>query len=337
MTLPLVSVIISNYNYATFIGECLTSVAAQDYPQFECIIVDDASSDGSIEAIQAWLTEHKPEHRFELVARSRNGGQMAALRSGIAKARGRFLAFVDADDLLLETYLSHHLRGHLDLPAVAMTACGFRLIDAEARMIGVKDTLADRYGAPLHVASQPIWRSPWWWSAISGAVFRRSAVDLMMTDNDEGFVAGADNYLCQAANLLGGSLLLPGHHATYRHHGRNNYGYLEIFGQAKQRPPRRKRRRADTTFEIRRHLIKHRSRLLDALSESHYWRMLAAATPPAVAFAMLVGRNEDATALAAKERRRLWRETMRMAVMRGKRDRIYGLDGRIIDLKHAPR
>lgn len=337
LTPPLVSVIINNFNYGRYLEACLASIAAQTYPHVECIIADDASSDDSAEIVRSWIDRNAPEKRFELVVRDRNGGQMAAVRSGLAQARGAFVAFVDADDLLLPDFLAAHVSAHLELPAVAMTACGFHLIDGEARLIGIKDTLANRAGEPLYVPPQLIWHSPWWWSAMSGAVFRRAAVELMITENEPGFVAGADNYLCQAANLLGGSMLLPGHHAAYRHHGQNNYGYLDIFGQAKRRPPRRKRRRNDTPTEIRRHLVKNRSRLLEAVSESQYWRMLIATTPPRAAWVWYRGHDSDGASWKSTERRRLLLKTIRAALLNARRAPVLTLEGRVVDLKNAPR
>ncbi|MEO1020118.1 MAG: glycosyltransferase family 2 protein, partial [Pseudomonadota bacterium] len=112
----MVSVIVNNYNYGHFLKACLTSVVTQDYPNFECLVVDDASTDNSASVVEDWIGENPSDRRFELLVRPENGGQMAALRTGIEQASGAFLAFLDADDLLLTDFLSKHLAAHLELP-----------------------------------------------------------------------------------------------------------------------------------------------------------------------------------------------------------------------------
>src|SRR5689334_3527169 len=91
---PIVSVIVTSFNYARYIEACLGSIARQSYRHFECIVVDDASTDDSIAVIQAFLSSELAAGQFTLVRHTRNEGQMAAFQSGLERARGSFVVFV---------------------------------------------------------------------------------------------------------------------------------------------------------------------------------------------------------------------------------------------------
>ena len=89
---PLVSIIITNHNYALFLTTCIRSALSQQYPSFEVIVVDDGSTDGSREII-AGFTEVQAFH----VA---NQGQAGAFRTGLAHAHGDIIYSLDSDDFL---------------------------------------------------------------------------------------------------------------------------------------------------------------------------------------------------------------------------------------------
>jgi glycosyltransferase involved in cell wall biosynthesis len=91
---PDVSVVIPCYNAARTIGECIASAAAQTLTNIEIIVVDDGSTDGSSETIRAMATED----RRIIFLRQENRGPGAARNLGISRARGRYVAFLDADD-----------------------------------------------------------------------------------------------------------------------------------------------------------------------------------------------------------------------------------------------
>ncbi|PSF38680.1 glucosyl transferase [Aphanothece hegewaldii CCALA 016] len=90
-TNPLISVIITNYNYGHFLAQAIESVLHQTYRNFELIVVDDGSTDDSFEVIK--------NYEESLIAiYQKNAGQGAAFNSGIAKAKGDIICFLDADD-----------------------------------------------------------------------------------------------------------------------------------------------------------------------------------------------------------------------------------------------
>ncbi len=93
---PVISVVVPFYNNAGLLGDCLDSIAAQTYSALQVIMVDDGSTDDSADVARARAAA---DPRFTLV-RVPNSGPGSARNRGVSAARGEFLAFVDADDLL---------------------------------------------------------------------------------------------------------------------------------------------------------------------------------------------------------------------------------------------
>jgi glycosyltransferase involved in cell wall biosynthesis len=104
---PLVTVIAAAYNGERFLREALTSVFAQDFDSFEVVFVDDGSSDGTAEIARSFALRYVYQP---------NQGLPAARNAGLSLARGRFIAFVDDDDLLAPTKLSLQARYLLEHP-----------------------------------------------------------------------------------------------------------------------------------------------------------------------------------------------------------------------------
>src|SRR5690348_12287413 len=94
--LPWVSIVITNYNYAAYLRDSVESALAQDHAAAEVIVVDDGSTDGSLEVLSLLKDAH-PELTLLLGA---NGGQAAAMNRGWRAARGEWVLFLDADDFL---------------------------------------------------------------------------------------------------------------------------------------------------------------------------------------------------------------------------------------------
>lgn len=91
---PLVSIIIANFNYAEFIGAAIASALAQTYTRIEVIVVDDGSTDHSMDEISRFLP------KIQLV-QVKHQGQIGACIEGFRRSRGDVLIFLDADDVLL--------------------------------------------------------------------------------------------------------------------------------------------------------------------------------------------------------------------------------------------
>src|ERR1700736_5731823 len=97
-SLPLVSVIIVNHNYGRFLKQAADSVFEQTYPNTECIVVDNASTDESADVLQDIATQY-PDAK--IVRRKENGGQNLAAKEGFEASSGEYVVILDADDYLL--------------------------------------------------------------------------------------------------------------------------------------------------------------------------------------------------------------------------------------------
>jgi glycosyltransferase involved in cell wall biosynthesis len=258
--LPGISVVVTCYNCRDYIGDAVRSVAQQTYRDFECVIVDDASTDDSGEVVQRTLDE-LADSRFSLVRLDKNVGQTGATRRGLAETRATFVCFLDSDDLWHPDFLERHLAAHLnDSIAVGFTACNARLIDGHGKLIagcvywfGQDRAIADRDRAflpvdPAHVpkidpmGSTVQWpkQTPyrlytkrvvhWVWVSTSSMMFRRSLIDLVFPEDDETYRLHMDFYVVVMAQMVAGSLLIDEALYSYRLHGRNGAADNPVLG-----------------------------------------------------------------------------------------------------------
>lgn len=98
-----VSVIVAVYNVLPYLGRCIESLLSQNYKNYEIIIVDDGSSDGSSELLYRYFKENPKKIRL---IRQENSGLSAARNAGLAAAGGDFVTFVDGDDYLEKNALT---------------------------------------------------------------------------------------------------------------------------------------------------------------------------------------------------------------------------------------
>ena len=106
--LPLVSIITPCYNAASFISQAIESVLAQSFGDWEMIIVDDCSSDDSLSIIQKYA---RIDSRIRYLRTDKPSGSPTLPRNmGIKEAKGRYIAFLDSDDIWLPNKLSDQLK-----------------------------------------------------------------------------------------------------------------------------------------------------------------------------------------------------------------------------------
>ncbi|MDT3388278.1 MAG: glycosyltransferase, partial [Bacteroidota bacterium] len=96
------SIIIPVYQVAGTLSRCLDSLSDQSFRDWQAILVDDASSDGSANICDEYV---KHDHRFQVVHLRRNSGLSAARNVGLEKARGQYITFVDSDDYIADDSL----------------------------------------------------------------------------------------------------------------------------------------------------------------------------------------------------------------------------------------
>lgn len=115
---PVVSVIVPVYNVRKYLSRCIDSIIAQDYYDFELLLVDDGSTDGSGNICDSYAGQDARIY----VVHKQNGCVSSARNFGLDKARGKWVAFVDVDDYVERSYLSSLLD---DLGITADTDCVF--------------------------------------------------------------------------------------------------------------------------------------------------------------------------------------------------------------------
>lgn len=109
---PLFSVLIANYNNGKYLEQCLSSIMAQTYTDWEIVIVDDASTDNSSDIYEKFIDDK----RFTIVLNRKNEGCGYTKRKCVEMAQGDICGFVDADDALAENALEILIKHHRDNP-----------------------------------------------------------------------------------------------------------------------------------------------------------------------------------------------------------------------------
>lgn len=132
----LVSIIVPAYNQERWIVETLDSVCEQDYPHWECIVVNDGSTDATAQIVERYAA---CDPRFRLITQQ-NAGVSAARNNGLQAARGQYLQFLDGDDILLAEKLS--LQVHvLEENSSDVSICAVKMKWLRADSSGSGDTV----------------------------------------------------------------------------------------------------------------------------------------------------------------------------------------------------
>jgi glycosyltransferase involved in cell wall biosynthesis len=151
--LPKISVVVPNYNYARHIRQRLETIVQQTLPIYELIILDDASTDDSVEVISEWLAENNVECRL-VINECNSGCVFDQWAKGVALASGDFVWIAEADDLSLPEFLETVLAPMERDPQVVLSYCESQQINERRQSLTVnyQDYLAvicgDRWKVP---------------------------------------------------------------------------------------------------------------------------------------------------------------------------------------------
>jgi len=129
---PVVSVITAAYNAEVFIAGTIASVQAQSLGDWEMLVADDASSDRTAAIVAAVAAE---DPRVRLIPLAQNGGVARARNAALAAAQGRFVAFLDSDDLWLPQKLERQV-AFMKAEEAAVSYTAFRRIDESGSRVG---------------------------------------------------------------------------------------------------------------------------------------------------------------------------------------------------------
>lgn len=251
--LPLVSIIIVNYNYGRYLTEAVNSVFAQSYANVECIVVDNASTDKSA-TVLATLCERYPQ--LVAIRRPTNEGQTAASLDGFVQSTGQYVIFLDADDVLLprgvETHIYVHLSSRLHVGFTAGDMLQARNGDVvvatgEAMNVYIRSGRGRRTNIWRPFRAEPGWPpahmgdlsqkalyvpplcTSWVWTPTSGLCYRRDALALFCDNpNLRKLWTATDMYFAHGLGGWCGSILIDEPVFIYRLHGSN------IFSQTAQ-------------------------------------------------------------------------------------------------------
>lgn len=206
MKTPSVSILIAVYNGGELLEPSLRSMAAQSFPDWEMVVVDDASTDGTRDRLEKWA--HR-DPRVRLITNASNKGQTACLNQGLAACRAPWVARQDADDLSCPSRLARQVNYLRRNPAtVLLGTCG-TLIDGGGRRIGLLD-------APCH--SEGIrWSLPFLNPFLHTSVVFRREVARRAGGYDERFRIAQDYDLWGRLAAEGPCANLPQRLVFYRH------------------------------------------------------------------------------------------------------------------------
>ncbi len=199
--IPFFSVIVPIYNVLPYLEECVDSILRQDFADFEVILVDDGSFDGSGECCDRYASR---DARISVLHRT-NGGLVSARKAGLAAAAGSYIVYVDGDDCIAPSYLSAFYQAAAT-EAPPVICCGYSLyrngkktaMPPAEHLIGrcegsvltsVKSTLlADWNADSLNLGSLPF--SAW------AKAFRADVLKRFQFSVPDSIVMGEDAALC---------------------------------------------------------------------------------------------------------------------------------------------
>jgi glycosyltransferase involved in cell wall biosynthesis len=243
---PTVAVVIGTYNQLRFIEAAIRSVAAQTYPHFDCVVVDDCSTDGSPERVERCLAS-LADPRFRFIRRERNGGQMATVLAGLDATGGQFVAILDGDDMWDPEFLERHVEAHLSRAGAAAMSCSDLALVDEAGALVAGGTPSFRSGDPrINPKRHSVLKVEgagedalvflgrdgrgWPWSATSGMMFRRNVLEAARPKDPAAIPISADAYLARIAHAIGGTVRIERRLGCYRLHGGNLWAKNAFFG-----------------------------------------------------------------------------------------------------------
>lgn len=216
---PAISVIIPMYNTEAYIRECVDSVLAQTFQDFEIIIVDDCSADGSLALCRELYGENA---KVTILQREKNGTVGAARNTGIRAARGKYIAFLDSDDLYMPNALACLYRAAEKYRADVVHSPGCYLPNGDMEHITVQDDFRTMICDQLPLPREPerlsgdmetrvcLWAERKLCTAVWGKLFRRDFLLRHQLWFEEDIVPGQDGiFLFRCVLWAGNFIRLP--------------------------------------------------------------------------------------------------------------------------------
>jgi glycosyltransferase involved in cell wall biosynthesis len=227
---PLVSIVINNFNYASFLPAAIESALSQTYSPTEIIVVDDGSTDESAKII----ANYRDDRIISLL--KDNGGQASALNAGVARSRGEIICFLDSDDLYYPDKITRVVRRFEDENADSRPLLVHHLLE-----------LCDERGKPR--SGQTIGRThkqphslydfakryrfiPFDAGPTSSVAINRTLAALLFPLPELRLAISADDFIVLGASLVGEMYSIDSALGGYRLHGNNAW-----YSSDRTKPP----------------------------------------------------------------------------------------------------
>jgi hypothetical protein len=206
---PLVSIVITCYNYERYVAAAIEAALAQTHRRTEVVVVNDGSTDGSLEVIGRYAD------RVRVVDKP-NGGSISAFNRGFAESTGDIVMFLDADDLMASDAVAEVVK--VWTPACAKAQYDLAIIDADGRDLG-RRFCSYRPGYDAKAVRASFRRTGTYrWPVTAGNAYARwFLASLFPLD----IAHGADGTLNTVAPVYGDVVTIPRTLGSYRLHGRN--------------------------------------------------------------------------------------------------------------------
>lgn len=134
MSLPLISVVITTFNYAHTVGSAIASALRQDYPNLEVLVCDNASTDDT----EAVVARFRSDPRLRYIRNPENIGMNPNHNKGLRESRGTYLSFLSADDFLMPHFISKSYRFLQERPDIDVLYTATYFVDEKERYIGTR-------------------------------------------------------------------------------------------------------------------------------------------------------------------------------------------------------
>ena len=191
MTGPLISVVVPTYNGAAFVDECLESLRAQTFTDFEVVVTDDASTDDTLTHVRRFAS------RRTRVIEGTRVGAAANWNRGAADARGRFVKVLCQDDRLHPTALQDQLTALEAHPSAVLVSSARRVIDARGQVLlsRVRATAVDQVSGRDAVVRRCLRRGTNVLGEPSAVLFDRRSAGAAGWFRDRGYVTDLEFWL----------------------------------------------------------------------------------------------------------------------------------------------
>lgn len=180
---PLVSVCSPCYNVAPYIGKFLDSLLQQTYKHLQVILVDDGCTDRTPDIIESYLPRLRAEGYEVLVIHQENGGQSAAIQTGIRAATGEFLSWPDPDDWMAPECIEKCLLFLQEHPEVAMVRSNMEKIeDGSGRSLGLMEPAKGGTHIIRHFFDKLVFSNTWF--SAGASMIRLSSFDAVLPNRE---------------------------------------------------------------------------------------------------------------------------------------------------------